>query len=176
MQSDGSDFLISSMRIPRNGRRKWGMATWPVNIEEHVHCLFEGTHDDPIIKYDRQKIRGKGKKGKYIERCTIYRNNSNDVIMKPGDGKYNFDVRINSYNNRAGIDDMSKYIINKNTQEEDELCCKCNNENATHSLMDCGHDCLCEECSDKLFCTTKMCPIDGCNTKMKQHPIKIRFY
>ncbi|WVQ71419.1 hypothetical protein IAR50_000956 [Cryptococcus sp. DSM 104548] len=54
------------------------------------------------------------------------------------------------------------------------LCVVCQDEEATLAVVDCGHLCMCQHCSDLIWATTQECPL--CRTRIVTKHRLIRIY
>ena len=62
--------------------------------------------------------------------------------------------------------------IKGDTTSKIGICEMCRNTEVTHVVKDCGHACLCKECSKGVFSrANRACPVFGCGRKMKSRPI-----
>src|SRR5271170_1804696 len=97
-----SDFSL--FPIKKIGVLGWEyrVATWPTEIDQQVHELFDGKKNSPII-YNRKNNRNG-----IMQNCKIVKKN-NEVLMEPGDG-WDYLIRMDANNNKLTNDTDDKTI------------------------------------------------------------------
>ncbi len=147
-----SDFSLFPIKRLGNPGWEYRVATWPPEVDQKVHDLFDGKITDPIT-YTRVRNFDK-----LQQTCTIVKDEAQDqFIMQPGD-TYNFLIRRDSMDNKVVIHDITHddYI------EFDIGCFECDHGKRAYGIIECGHIPFCEQCSVKMDTRKdKVCPICG---------------
>jgi hypothetical protein len=157
-----SDFSLFPIKKLGNPNWEYRKATWPAQVDQEVHKIYEGKTTDPVF-YTRTTIHEQNPRTQY---CKVSKKD-NDIIMEPGDG-YNFLVRRDSMDNKELDDEIDDDVV-----PHDMKCVICLDHKRTYAVPECGHVSLCFICAKHQFETRAECPI--CRTKMSNFPIKLFF-
>ena len=155
MVSDFSLFPILKLGKPGWEYRK---ATWPEDIEEQVHKMFDGISMD-AINYDRMSVRGNK-----MQNCKICIVDGN-IHVQPGDG-FDYLVRRDSLINK-------EVIIDETDIPYDLKCIICMTNKKVYAVKECGHVLFCQTCSVDVCKMTDTCPV--CRTVIKDKFIRLFF-
>jgi hypothetical protein len=161
-----TDF-ISDFEIIDIESEKTEPASWYQYIEQSVHDLFDNNRTNDII-YTKIKYNN----NKSCTDCYLNRKNTKYeycVISKKK--SLNNEYSINVPNIMLSLDDGSKYLINKvsnnnkisdeKTDIPEEQCIICYEYLKNHVIIPCGHVITCTRCTNEFLNTISKCPICG---------------
>jgi hypothetical protein len=132
-----SDFSLIPMKKSKDLNAKYTKATWPMEIEQSIHDLFDE------IKKEDIKFQRKTFLTKEIQICVIKRNEKNEIILCTP-RNYNYFIKRDSFKNK-------RMETSQTTEYPNEICCCiCLVNKVTHICLPCSHFNLCQICSDTL--------------------------